>query len=170
MMEIDEKIIEKAENAGIKLEITQLINEDHTNVLWYGGVIATAQKDGISIEISAWGSVKATLIRKNIVAAEVHDRYNEGEFYDTMSKLIRNDKELCMIKTEHRNPNRRKELIITYENYFSWEVINTENGELPFVACGICHENDILSVLSTSSLNSMFDSAKRQIAKGAFCI
>ena len=92
------------------------IDDDHKDVLWYGGRVAEVEYKGYTFILGAYGDVIATLLNKeyNDEIAYSRDKQNSGRFYEEMRGFITNDKELSDLEDEGR---------LVLENNNWWEVL-----------------------------------------------
>ena len=70
---------------GVEIEITQLIDKDHLDCVWYGGEVGRIKYKGYSIVISAYGDIRIYgKIKGQYVA--VKDKGNNGSAYDVLAR------------------------------------------------------------------------------------
>lgn len=83
------------DTSAFTLTVNQYIDNDHRDVLWYGGVIAVVEYKGHCFSLEARGEVHAALLDND--GTEIccsHDKLSLGSFYAEMRKHIANDEEL----------------------------------------------------------------------------
>lgn len=80
---------------GFSVEITQQVDKNRLDCVWYGGEVAKVHYKGFTFTVEAIGDVKAYLFDEHDKEiARVKDKGNGGHFYDEMRQFIANDKEL----------------------------------------------------------------------------
>ena len=80
--------------------VQHIMDDDHRDVLWYGGRVVEIEYNGYTFILGAYGDVIATLYDRPsenegaIELAYVKDKNNGGGFYAEMSPYISGDREL----------------------------------------------------------------------------
>lgn len=116
---------------GLPAKITfvqHIIDDDHRDVLWYGGRVVEVEYQGYTFILGAYGDIIATLYNKpfeNEGAEEiayVKDKNNSGGFYAEMSPYIKTDREL------YDDVMRNEKIYFDNNNWFE-VLVDTPNGE-----------------------------------------
>ncbi len=78
------EIFKQEEKYGVEIEISQLIDKDHLDCLWYGGDVGTIKYRGYTIVIGAHGDIR---IGGRINGAEIDfkDKNNSGAAYEDIA-------------------------------------------------------------------------------------
>lgn len=142
------KLFRKAIERGLTLHFEpNYFDHKRLNCIWYGGTIATIKvSDSLSVEIDAYGDVRATLFdSKDNELAYVKDKNNSGIFYDEMSCYIRDDGHLKRLLESGR-------LVLDNNNWIEYDGIVNKGGERSqFVDLGMIVDNivddDILTAI-----------------------
>lgn len=104
---------------------------DHAYHHWYGGTVATITINNHILNIVANGDVIMDLLKKKGPENERHicrirDKSNQGSFYSTMSKYIKNDDELDDLLTDN---HETYELNVIDSNWWECFTITSDNYE-----------------------------------------
>ena len=147
------------------MEITYIqppIDENHLDVLWYGGRVAEIERKGYTFILGAYGDVRATLLdQKDNEIAEVRDKCNSGAFYGEMNRLIKDDIELHIY--ESWDPKAQYQLVLENNNW--WEVlIDAPDGET-FDTGWVCNSDNYHEALQEIIVN--MDSVIKELNEAA---
>ena len=124
---------------AIDIQISDFIDSNHLNSLWYGGHVATITLGQLSIDLDAVGDVCADLLFIDDNKARhiyVKDKNNAGEFFGEMSSKIRGDDDLISLL-------QSGELSLDSGNW--WEIFVDYKGEH--------HDIGEVAVLNADNMN-----------------
>lgn len=106
------KIKNQEEKFGVKITITDLIDKDHLNCVWYGGEVGTIKTpNGYTITIGAYGDIRLYGFI-NSEPIDIKDKSNSGSVYreigdkvddKRLHKLFESDKEYDYLEYSNNN-------------------------------------------------------------------
>lgn len=129
------KIKNQEEKFGVKITITDLIDKDHLNCIWYGGEVGIIETpSGYTITIGAYGDIRLYGFI-NSEPIDIKDKSNSGSVYHEIGNKV-NDKLLHKLLWYDKENN-----YLEYENNNWFEVdLISPDGEL----IDLCYTDNVL--------------------------
>lgn len=79
------------EKYGVEIHITDLIDKDHLDCVWYGGQVGTIKYDDYIITIGAYGDIRLCGM-VNGERVDIKDKNNGGRVYEVLGANIDDDR------------------------------------------------------------------------------
>ena len=129
------KIKDQEEKYGVKITITDLIDKDHLNCIWYGGEVGFIETpSGYTITIGAYGDIRLYGFIKS-EPIDIKDKSNSGSVYHEIGDKV-NDKRLHKLLWSDKENN-----YLEYENNNWFEVdLISPDGEW----IDLCYADNVL--------------------------
>lgn len=131
----------------VEIEITQLIDKDHLDCIWYGGEVGRIRYKGYSIVISAYGEIRiyGTI---NGQYVDVVDKNNYGRIYEALAiEYGIDDDSLYSLLKDCPNSfkgNENNYLEYGYNNWFEVDLISPDGEWIDLCGADNVLENNLL--------------------------
>lgn len=142
------KVIKEQEKKfGVEIEITQLIDKDHLDCVWYGGEVGRIKYKGYSIVISAYGDIR---IYGKIKGQDVSvvDKGNYGRAYQDLAIDYGVDDDLlyALMKDYSDSFKGDEDNYLEFENnnWFEVDLISPEGEWIDLCGADNVLENNLL--------------------------
>ena len=145
--EFEKKLLDikqQEEKYGVEIHITDLIDKDHLDCIWYGGEVGTIKYDGYIITIGAYGDVRlcGTIGGEEI---NIKDKNNGGYAYDVLGAKI-DDEKLHALLTGYGEGNDY--LAFENNNWFEVDLISPDGKWIDLCGADNVLDNDLLDCFS----------------------
>ena len=140
------EIMAQEEKFGVKINISQLIDKDHLDCLWYGGEVGTIKYKGYTIAIGAYGDVRLYgKIKGSWV--EVKDKNNAGEAYGAIAVEHEIDDDALHALTS--DTSEYGYLVYENNNWFEVDLISPEGEWIDLCGSDNVLSDDLLDCFSS---------------------
>lgn len=142
-IELSKKLAEikkQEEKYGVEIEISQFIDKDHLDCLWYGGEVGTIKlQNGYIITIGAYGDI---FLSGYIDGSYIYikDKSNNGNVYSELGHLL-DDRELHKLLESDATNNR---LVLDNNNWFEVDLISPKGEWIDLCGADNVLEDNLL--------------------------
>lgn len=137
-------IKQQEEKYGVEIRITDLIDKDHLDCVWYGGEVGTIEcKDGWIITIGAHGYIRLTGMLDGYGEVDIKDESNSGYVYREIGSLLNDEK---LYSCLYGKADSNDWLCFENNNWFEVDLISPSGQWIDLCSC----DND--NILSNNLL------------------
>lgn len=145
------EIKEQEQKFGVEIEITDIIDKDHLDCVWYGGEVGKIKYKGYTIVISAYGDVRIYGKIKGIDVSVV-DKGNYGRAYQDLAVEFGVDDEIFYELVEGYPDSFKGDennyLELDDNNWFEVDLISPEGEWIDLCGADNVLENNLLDCFS----------------------
>ena len=129
------KIKDQEKKYGVEIEISDIIDKDHLDCVWYGGEVGTIKYKGYTVVIAAYGDIRIDAVI-NGEPFDIKDKNNGGVVYEEIGNLI-DDAKLAELENADLTGD-----YIRYENnnWFEFDIIDPDGK---YIDC--CYMDNVIN-------------------------
>lgn len=120
-----EQIRHQEKTFDIEINISDIIDKDHLDCIWYGGEVGTIKYKNYTIVIGAYGDIR---LSGKINGEDIYvvDKNNGGEVYNSLGHLLDDDKLKQLLSPMSEDFDKDNYLEFKDNNWFEVDLISPE--------------------------------------------